>query len=441
MPMTGNNVSHAALRLPQVTALYVGAVLGSGILIIPGIVAEAAGPASLVAWAIMAVLVIPMALTMGLLSARYPNAGGVAHFVSLAFNPCLGSLIGWFFLMSVVIGAPVLALTGAGYICAAFGLGDTSRLVLAAVILAAGLAINHLGIRVAGGVQSAVVMAILIVLAVTIGGGVARTEPAQFSPFMPRGWQSIGYAATIIFWCFIGWEAVSHLADEFKDPAKTAVQGTLIAIVVVDIAYLATAFVVVGTGSYGPGVSDVSLMRIIKTTLGESGARIGGITALSVCMAPAIAYIGAAARLAAALARGGYAPHFLARTSPRRGTPSGSLAFLCGCFMILLALFSTRRVSMATLIQIPTATFILTYLGGCAAGLRLLKDSRLGFTVSLVSLVMSAMILVFVKWTILYAVAIAIVWLFFTLKTARNERKRPTSKRRGFCCCPGGTCQ
>jgi amino acid efflux transporter len=81
------------LKLSQVTALYIGAVLGSGILIIPGLVAEVSGPASLLAWGLMVVVVLPMALTMGLLSAKYPDAGGVSHFVSKAFNAHIGSLI------------------------------------------------------------------------------------------------------------------------------------------------------------------------------------------------------------------------------------------------------------------------------------------------------------------------------------------------------------
>ena len=102
------------LKLPQIIALYIGAVLGSGILIIPGIAAEISGPASLIAWGLMIILVMPMALTMGLLSAKYPNSGGVSYFVTKAFNSHWGSLVGWYFLMSVVIGAPVLALTGAG---------------------------------------------------------------------------------------------------------------------------------------------------------------------------------------------------------------------------------------------------------------------------------------------------------------------------------------
>ena len=109
----------ANLKLPQIVALYVGSVLGSGILIIPGVVADIAGPASLLAWGLMTILVLPMALAIGLLSAKYPNIGGISFFITKAFNPHIGSLFGWFFIMSVVVGAPVLALTGAGYLCAA----------------------------------------------------------------------------------------------------------------------------------------------------------------------------------------------------------------------------------------------------------------------------------------------------------------------------------
>ncbi len=253
------------LKLSHVTALYIGAVLGSGILIIPGLVAEVSGPASLLAWGLMAVVVLPMALTMGLLSAKYPNAGGVSYFVSKAFNNHVGSLIGWFFLMSVVVGAPVLALTGAGYLCLAVGLNDTYRLIIAIVILSAGLITNYYGMKITGQIQVAVVLTIVAVLSITIAGSFPHIDPANFVPFMPYGWLSVGQAATILFWCFIGWEAISHISGEFENPEKEAVRGAVIAAVVISVIYFMTAFVVVGTHSYGPNISDVSLMYIIKT--------------------------------------------------------------------------------------------------------------------------------------------------------------------------------
>ena len=409
------------LRLPQVVALYTGAVLGSGILILPGLAAELAGPASLVAWGLMALLVVPMALTMALLSSRYSDAGGVSSFVSKAFNPRIGSLIGWFFLLSVVVGAPVLALTGAGYICAAAGLGDTFRLLIAIAILSAGILLNYRGMKITGQVQVAVVLTTIIVIGVTVMGSLTAIEPSNFTPFMPSGWESVGHASAVLFWCFIGWEAIAHISGEFENPQRDAIRGTLIAALIISVLYFLTAFVVVGTHSYGPSLTDVSLVHIIKTSFGPAGAVVAGIAALFICMAPAIAYTGAASRLAYSLSASGFAPRLLAKRSEKYNTPLGGLLFLSGCFAILLLVFSTRIVSLSTLIQVPAGTFILTYIGGCAAGIVLLKDSRPGVSVSIISLILTGAIFLFVGWAILYPLAIALVWGIFMVITGRHR--------------------
>lgn len=405
------------LKLHHVTALYIGAVLGSGILILPGLVAEVSGPASLLAWSLMAIVVIPMALTIGLMSAKHPNAGGVSHFVSKAFNPHIGSLIGWFFLMSVVVGAPVLALTGAGYLSAALGLNDTYRLIIAITILSAGLLTNYYGMKLTGQIQIAVVLTTLAVLIITIVGSISNINPANFTPFMPHGWLSVGQAATILFWCFIGWEAISHISEEFENPKREAIIGAIIAAVVISVIYFMTAFVVVGTHSYGPNISDVSLIYIIKTYFSAYGAIIAGFAALFICIAPAIAYIGATSRLAYSLSINGYAPKQLSCLSKKYNTPLGGLSFLAVCFTILLLIFSTRLVSISTLIQIPNATFILTYLGGCAAGIILLKDNRFGVIISIISLVLTGIISIFLNWTLLYPLIITLLWFLFMLKS------------------------
>ncbi|HBI03785.1 MAG TPA: amino acid permease, partial [Paenibacillaceae bacterium] len=109
---TGKQKLKATIGLPQAIALNIGAVLGSGILLMPGVSAQLSGPASLIAWGIMALFVLPMALSMGLLSSAYSNSGGVSHFATLAFGRKIGALVGWFFLMSVTIGGPIVAIIG-----------------------------------------------------------------------------------------------------------------------------------------------------------------------------------------------------------------------------------------------------------------------------------------------------------------------------------------
>ncbi|AEI38882.1 amino acid permease [Paenibacillus mucilaginosus] len=417
------------IGLPQAVALYIGAVLGSGILIVPGLAAEIAGPASLLAWGLMALLIFPLAWSMGLLSAQFPNAGGVSHFVTLAYGRRAGTLTGWFFLMSVPIGAPVAALTGAGYMTAALGWGEQAKIAIAAGMLVLALLVNYVGMKIAGQLQLIVVLAILAVLILAIAGAQPHIQAGNLTPFLPHGWVSVGQAAAILFWCFIGWEAVSHLSEEFQEPKKAAIQGVTAAALIVGVLYFLTAFAVVGTGSYRGAASDASLVWVILRLLGPAGAWISGITGIFICTATIIAYAGASSRLAYALAREGEAPRWMGGLSARFGTPTGGLGFLAITAAAVLTLYGSGAVSLAELIQFPNATFILTYLGGCAAGMKLLRGSRWGKRVSTLSFACTLTVFPFVGWAMLYPIVIVLVyWLVSRVRAAKASRSRSASQ-------------
>ena len=413
----------ASLNLRQIIALYIGSVLGSGILLLPGLTADLAGPASLLAWGIMSILAIPMALTMGLLSVRLPNAGGVSHFVTKAFNLPIGSLVGYYFFFSAVIAVPVIALTGAGYACTAFGFGESARLPVTILILASGLCSNYLGMKMTGQIQISVVIATIVILVGAVAGSMQTIDSGNFTPFLPNGWVSVGHAATLIFWCFLGWEAISHVTEEFENPRRDVLKGTIIASVTISLLYLATVCAVIGTHSYGPGISDVSLIHLIGIAAGTNGMLIAGFITLFITIAPSIAYIGAASRLAFSLSQNGSAPKVFSLLSARFHTPVGGLVFLGICFLIILAIYSSKIISLSVLIQIPNATFILTYLGGCAAGLVLLKGNRLGMAVSSISLLLTGVILCFVGWAVIWPVIISLVWMAYRWITIWRIKK------------------
>lgn len=410
------------INMPQAVALYIGAVVGSGILITPGITARMAGPSALIAWCCMALLILPLALSMGLLSARYPNAGGVSHFVSLAFGPRIGALIGWFFLMSVPIGAPVAALTGAGYLTAALGWSEPIRILIAAALLLISLSINWVGFQLAGKIQVIVVGAIIVVLGVAIIVALPDMRVANFTPFMPHGWFPVGQSAAMLFWCFIGWEAVSHLSEEFENPQKAAVRGVIIAASIVGLLYLLTAIVTIGTQSYLSG-ADASLAHLIGSRLGWWGAILSGLTAACICTATCIAYIGAASRVAFALSRNGYAARRFSHLSPRFRTPIVGISFLALCFVIILSLYSTGLLKLELLLQLPNSSFILTYLAGCAAGIRLLWKEQLGRWISSISFLFTLIVFPFTGWAILYPLTITIIFWLFTRKGAKRHSK------------------
>ncbi|MEO3946414.1 amino acid permease [Gorillibacterium sp. CAU 1737] len=419
-----NSVERGTIKrtigLPQAVALYIGSVLGSGILIVPGLAAEIAGPASLLAWGLMVLLILPMALSMGLLSARYPDAGGVSHYAEMAFGPKAGALTGWFFLASVPIGAPVAALTGAGYLTASLGLSEPYRIGIAVSMLAAALLLNAAGMKLVGGVQLAVVIGIIVVLLAAIAVSLPDLSAASFTPFLPHGWGSVGQAAALLFWCFIGWEAVSHLSGEFKNPEKAGVQGVTLAALLLGALYLLTALATVGTASYHDGHADASLSRMIGAKLGSAGEVATGIVAVFICTATIIAYTSAASRLAYSLAKRGEAPRLMAHLTRRTSTPIGGLSFLAVCFLVVMTAYGRGWVTLEELIRYPNATFILTYISGTAAGVRLLKGKAWQTRICALSCFCSLAVFPFVGRAIVYP--LIITGAFALISYLRNSK-------------------
>ncbi|MGL4107553.1 APC family permease [Clostridium sp. LP20] len=399
----------ATIRLPQAVALYIASVLGAGILIIPGISAEIAGPAAIIAWGTMAILVIPMALTMAFLSQKYPDKGGVSHFVTLAFGERIGAIVGWFFLMSVPIGAPVVALSGSGYVSSAFGLNKNWNIILAIIILVIALIINYIGMHIAGKIEVIVIVTIIGVLVLSIIGAVPNVDLNNFTPFMPNGISSIGKASTILLWCFIGWEAVSHLSSEFVNPKRDTILATIIAAIIVGGLYFGIAFVTIGTKSYGSNI-EASLVKIIVDVIRVKGGAVIGLTSYIICLATAISYIGAASRVAYSLSEKKFAPKIMGQLSSKYKTPIGGLGFLAVCFMVIIGIYSFELISLSKLIEIPNATFTFTYLAGCAAGIALFRKEKYKFIVSLISLIITSVGTLFIGWPLLYPLLIILVF-------------------------------
>src|SRR3954452_314885 len=104
------------LSVAQGTALFVGAVLGTGVISMPALVAGVAGPASLVAWLALILLSAPLACTFAALGARYPDGGGVSTYVRLALGARATAGVGWCFYFAVPLGAPAASAFSGAYV-------------------------------------------------------------------------------------------------------------------------------------------------------------------------------------------------------------------------------------------------------------------------------------------------------------------------------------
>src|SRR5688572_8164514 len=141
------------LSVSQGAAVSVGAVLGTGVISLPALGAQVAGPASLVAWLALVLLSVPLAMTFAALGARYPDAGGVSTYLRRAFGPRMAGLVGWCFYFAIPVGAPAAGFMGGAYVAAAFGGGTRTVLLTTAALIATVTAMNAFGLRLSGRVQ------------------------------------------------------------------------------------------------------------------------------------------------------------------------------------------------------------------------------------------------------------------------------------------------
>jgi amino acid efflux transporter len=108
-------LSASVARMLGVTrgaALYVGALVGPGLLLVPSLAVQAAGPASILAWTALLALSAPLAVTFAALGVRHPVAGGVSAYVRAAFGDTAAAVTGAWFMTAVFLGGPAVALIG-----------------------------------------------------------------------------------------------------------------------------------------------------------------------------------------------------------------------------------------------------------------------------------------------------------------------------------------
>src|SRR4051794_25446825 len=221
----------------QGAALTLGALLGTGVISLPALAAEAAGPASLVAWAALLLISVAFAATFSALGARHPDGGGGTTYVRRAFGAGASTAIGWAFYLTIPVGAPVAAGFAAHYVADALGRGRSTALLVTGLILLVVTAVNWFGIEVSARTQLVIagVLAALLVVVIVVSLPHARAD--NLAPFAPHGAAGVGDAAAILVWAFVGWEIMASLSARYHTPSRDIARSAAAALAVVTVLY------------------------------------------------------------------------------------------------------------------------------------------------------------------------------------------------------------
>ncbi|WP_163580539.1 APC family permease [Gracilibacillus saliphilus] len=409
-------MNNKSIGLFQGIALYMAAILGSGVLFLSSVTAAIAGPASIVSWLIVILINFPLAYSFASLAQKYPDAGGAATFVRNSFGYHLGNIVGWFYFVTAAVGQTIVSLTGAFYISQAFGLSHFESTITAIFILVIAGVFNYYGVNVSSKVAVILSSLLLILLVSAVLVSFTRIQWGNFTPFVPNGWFSVGSAITVIFWSFFGWEAICNLAERFKSPEKNMVKGAVVSSVIIGLLFLSLSVVTIGTATYGSQESNLSPIGVImEDTVGIGAKAVTAVLALIICTGTANAFVASLTQLGYSLSRDGAFPKFLSRLHGTTQIPRQMVLFVI-CFSITGVLVTNAlSLTFDDILFIPTSLGILVYVLSMAAGVKLLKNYTPAWWASFISFILCMLVIPFFQLYIFVPFVIIILYMVYMI--------------------------
>jgi APA family basic amino acid/polyamine antiporter len=342
MPPSPAETYVRSLRPWDAALIVVGGVIGGGIFLNPGIVAQRteSGLALLAMWVAAGLLTLVGALCYAELGARRPRAGGSYVYLREAFGPLAGFLFGWTMLLVIYSGSTAAVATiFARYAAALFGLPAAWALPLAVGALVFVSGINLFGIRLGAQVQNLfallklLAVAALVVCGLALAGAghdrVLAADPAR------EGVGFLGAALPVLF-AYSGFTYLNNLAGEVRDPQRTLPRAlalgmglVIAAYALVNVAYLAVL------GHAGLAASSAPAAEVMQRVLGPLGAKLMAlgvaISTLGFCNITLVA----GARVLQVMGEDGLFFRAVARLHPRWRTPNTALLLLSGWAIVL----------------------------------------------------------------------------------------------------------
>ena len=320
------------MSVAQGAALTIGAVLGTGVISLPAMAAGIAGPASILAWLALVVLSAPLALDLRGPGRAVPGRAVGSRRMRAAPSaagrppPSAGSST------SSSPWAPRRPPRFAGgYVADLVGgvadhddvggrrhhrRGRGAQLV------------RRPDLRAGSSWGWPILLAVLLTVATV--AALPHADLGHLTPFAPNGWGAIAPAAAVVVWGFAGWEAVTSLTADYRNPARDVPRAAVVAVVVVGVLYLgvvATSILVLGPGVGG---SQAPLAELLGVAFGAPGRVITTVVAVLLTVGAMNAYFAGGAKLGAALGRDGSLPAWFAEGGQAGQVPRRALAVTTG---------------------------------------------------------------------------------------------------------------
>jgi len=353
-----------SLGLYSTMMISMGAMIGSGIFVLPALGYKKAGPAVILAYVLAAVVVLPAALSKAEMATAMPGSGGTYLYIDRALGPLFGTIAGigaWF---SLVFKSS-FALVGLGaylLLFAPIAQGAVKFVALGLGVLI--VILNISGTKLSGKVQAVIVSLVLVgLLGYTLNAGVV-VDTGRFTPFTTHGTGGVITAAAFVFVSYAGVTKIASIAEEVKHPDRNLPRAMIGSMVIMALIYIAVVGAVVGlsdpeTLKHGGPDGTASL-----TPMADGAALLFGgfgVLIISVIAVVALTSMGNAgvlssSRFPLAMGRDNLLPSQLETVDDRFKTPRNAV-LLTGALLLTLIAF----VPVIELAKLASAFKILVF--------------------------------------------------------------------------------
>lgn len=290
------------LSAVDLTAIGVGAIIGAGIFVLTGTAArDAAGPAIMLSYVFAGISCILAAFCYAEFASRLPISGSAYTYAYASVGEIVAWIIGWDLILEYTIGASTVAVGWTHYLesfLAGYNITLPPELLhyplgITHANLLAGIVIMLLGVLLCIGVKesarfNAVMVSIkLLVVLFVIFAGIPWVKPEHWQPFFPFGVQGVFSGAALIFFAYIGFDAVSTAAEEVKNPKRDLPLGIIASLVICTVLYVSVAAVITGMVPYhqiDAGAPLAAAFGNVGNTLAQKLIGLGGVVGLLTVM-------------------------------------------------------------------------------------------------------------------------------------------------------------
>ena len=341
------------LGLPHVFCIAAGAMISSGLFVLPGLADARAGPAVVLSYLLAGLLAGTGLLSIAELATAMPKAGGDYYFITRGMGPAVGTVAGLLNWFSLSLKSAFALVGMAAFVQLVLPIEPHVTGVVLCVVF---VAINVVGAKEAARLQVALVIGLLGIMLFYVVRGLPEVNIRHFEPFAPGGLRAVFGTAGFVFVSYGGLLKIASVAEEVRQPGRVIPLGMILSFLVVTAFYVLMVFVT--SGVLGAEQLDNSLTPIsdgAAAFMGTGGRIALGIAASLAFLTTANAGIMAASRYILALSRDEMLPEPLGRVSARFHTPHVALLATGG--IVLVALFMKIQV----LVEAASTVLILSY--------------------------------------------------------------------------------